>query len=83
MVCVAQLGRCSLVAARVGRHQLPKVATVPLADSNPRKRQDGLYRVTTNYLCAGFVIEDGKVTRCAPILRRKLAYWMTVAERIT
>jgi hypothetical protein len=45
-------------------------------------RLDGLYRVENRYLCAGFVIEGGKVTRCAPILRRKLTYWMTVAERV-
>jgi hypothetical protein len=43
---------------------------------------DGLYRVTTAYLCAGFVVERGRVTRCAPILRRRLAYWRTIAERI-
>jgi hypothetical protein len=43
---------------------------------------DGLYRVTTSYLCAGFVIKNGKVAECAPILRRKLAYWKTIAERI-
>lgn len=43
---------------------------------------DGLYRVTTHYLCAGFVIENGKVTACAPILRKRLGYWMRVAERI-
>ena len=41
---------------------------------------DGLYRVTTSHLCAGFVIERGKVTRCAPILKKRLAYWLTVAE---
>ena len=44
---------------------------------------DGLFRVTTPYLCAGFVVEGGKVTRCAPILRKRLAYWTTVAERIS
>lgn len=43
---------------------------------------DGLYRVTTSYLCAGFVIKEGLVTHCAPILRKRLAYWMTVAKRI-
>lgn len=43
---------------------------------------DGLYQVTTSYLCAGFVIEGGKMVACAPILRRKLGYWMTVAERV-
>ncbi len=40
---------------------------------------DGLYRVTTSYLCAGFVIEKGRVTQCAPILRKKIDYWKTVA----
>lgn len=44
--------------------------------------EDGLYQVTTSYLCAGFVIENGKVTRCAPILRKKLKYWMTKAKRV-
>lgn len=44
--------------------------------------KDGFYRVTTRYLCAGFVIENGVVTQCAPILRKKLAYWMTVAIKI-
>jgi len=41
---------------------------------------DGLYRVTTSYLCAGFVIKNGVVTACAPILRKKLSYWMTIAK---
>jgi hypothetical protein len=36
---------------------------------------DGLYRVTTHYLCAGFVVECGVVTQCAPILRKRLIYW--------
>ena len=43
---------------------------------------DGLYRVTTSYLCAGFVVENGRVVACAPILRRKLSYWKTIAVRI-
>lgn len=41
--------------------------------------KDGLYQVTTSYLCAGFVIEKGQVTQCAPILRKKIEYWKTVA----
>lgn len=44
--------------------------------------KDGLYRVTTKYLCAGFVMKDGKVIACAPILKNKLSYWMTVAVKI-
>ncbi len=45
--------------------------------------EDGLYQVTTSYLCAGFLIENGRVTECAPILRRKLAYWKTVANLVS
>jgi len=40
---------------------------------------DGLYQVTTSYLCAGFVVEHGVVVLCAPILKRKLHYWKTIA----
>lgn len=43
---------------------------------------NGLYRVVTSYLCAGFVIEDGKMTMCAPILRKKIDYWKTIARRV-
>jgi hypothetical protein len=43
---------------------------------------DGLYQVTTAYLCAGFVVENGQVTICAPILRRKIEYWKTKAEKV-
>lgn len=43
---------------------------------------DGLYRVTTSYLCAGFVVERGRVTMCAPVLRKRLNYWKTIAVRI-
>jgi len=43
---------------------------------------DGLYRVTTSYLCAGFVVENGVVTDCAPILRKKLTYWMSIAKKV-
>lgn len=45
--------------------------------------QDGLYQVTTSYLCAGFVMQADKVAACAPILRRKLGYWMTQAKWIS
>ena len=43
---------------------------------------DGLYQVMTSYLCAGFVIERGRLIMCAPILRKRLGYWKTVARRI-
>lgn len=44
--------------------------------------KDGLYRVTTRYLCAGFVVENGQLTACAPILFAKFSYWKTIAVRI-
>ena len=44
--------------------------------------KDGLYQVVTNYLCAGFVVRSGQVTQCAPILRRKIGYWLTLATWI-
>lgn len=44
---------------------------------------DGLYQVTTDYLCAGFVIRNGRVAECAPILRRKIDYWLTQAVLVT
>lgn len=43
---------------------------------------DGLYQVTTKYLCAGFVIENGIVVACAPILRKNLIYWKTIAKKV-
>lgn len=44
---------------------------------------DGLYRVTTRHFCAGFVVRDGRLVMCAPILRKRIAYWQTVAVRIS
>lgn len=43
---------------------------------------DGLYAVVQPKWVAGFVIESGRVTMCAPILRRRLSYWMTVARAV-
>lgn len=40
---------------------------------------DGLYRVVERSFVAGFVVEAGKVIRCAPILRKRIAFWMSVA----
>lgn len=43
---------------------------------------DGLYRVCLGSLCAGFVIKDGKLAQCAPILRKRFAYFSRMAVRI-
>lgn len=42
--------------------------------------KDGLYRVTTRSFVAGFVVESGRVSRCAPILKKRLEYWMQHAD---
>jgi hypothetical protein len=44
--------------------------------------EDGLYQVTTKYLCAGFIVRDSRVIACAPILRKKLKYWKTIAIKV-
>jgi len=46
------------------------------------KLADGVYRVETEFFCAGFVIANGKVTECAPILRRNFNYWKKKAVLI-
>lgn len=45
----------------------------------PLFMRDGLYRVCTPHLCAGFVVLNGRITRCAPVLRKRTAYWRTIA----
>jgi hypothetical protein len=41
--------------------------------------RDGLYVVNRKNVCAAFVVRDGEVTTCAPILREKIGYWKQVA----
>lgn len=43
---------------------------------------NGLFQVTTDYLCAAFALEDGAVKSCAPILRKKLDHWKSVAKKV-
>ena len=47
-----------------------------------RSMPDGLYQVVAGSLCAGVVIKGGVVIACAPVLRRRLAYWLMLAVRI-
>jgi hypothetical protein len=44
--------------------------------------KDGLYQVTTDYFCAGFVVEGGWIVRCAPILIKRIDYWIPKAKYI-
>ena len=45
--------------------------------------KNGLYQVTTRYLCAGFVVEKGVLKWCAPILRKNIKFWLNVAKRVS
>ena len=45
-------------------------------------RKDGLYQVIENRICAGFLIENGKLKYCAPYLRRNFLYWLKIAKKI-
>lgn len=42
--------------------------------------RDGLWAVLTDRFVAGFVVEDGRMVRCAPILRRRIDHWVTMAR---
>lgn len=44
---------------------------------------DGVYQVDYGNICAGFVIDRGRVIACAPILRRRLAFWLRVGVRVS
>jgi len=37
--------------------------------------KDGLYQITLKNICAGFVIKDGIVIMCAPILRNMIKWY--------
>jgi hypothetical protein len=50
--------------------------------SNSCKLRDGLYKVETKYLCAGFTVRNGKVVACANVLRRNIHYWVKVAKLV-
>ena len=70
-------------------HQFDGGATRVQADELASKERcqrhdfkNGLFQVTTDYLCAAFTLEAGVVKSCAPILRKKLDYWRTVAKKV-
>ena len=45
---------------------------------------DGLYQAWArpSGICAGFVIEGGKLVACAPILRRRILEWVRYAPPV-
>lgn len=42
--------------------------------------KDGLWRVKTHYFCAGFVMKNNRLVKCAPILRKRFNCWKTIAK---
>lgn len=43
---------------------------------------DGLYTVTIGDRPASLLVEDGHITKCAPVLRPQVRYWITRARWI-
>lgn len=43
---------------------------------------DGLYKVETKQFSAGFVVENGFIVRCTPILLGRIHYYKTIAKKI-
>lgn len=44
--------------------------------------KDGLYIVDRNNIYAAFVVREGEVTICAPILRKNLEYYKQIAKYV-
>ena len=44
--------------------------------------RDGLYQVEWRGICAGFIVEAGVVTRCAPVLQRNFEFFKSIATRL-
>ena len=49
---------------------------------NLNSMEDGLYQITTSYLCAGFVIENGELIACAPILKKNFKSFKHIAIKV-
>ena len=53
-----------------------------IAKKKGKNMKSGLYRVIYKGICAGFIIKDGRLIECAPILRKRFDFWKTIAKRI-
>lgn len=42
---------------------------------------DGLYGVDYKDICAAFEVENGEVTRIAPVLVKRFVFWERIAKR--
>jgi hypothetical protein len=50
-------------------------------NNNNELLQDGLWQVDVGGIYGSFVVKNGKVVQCAPILRRSFTYWRQFAKR--
>jgi len=44
--------------------------------------KDGLWQVNKYDKCAGFIVQNGKVILCAPVLIKKFSFWIRYAKWI-
>lgn len=44
--------------------------------------KDGLYQVTYRNICAGFVIKNGEIIDCAPILKKNFWFLVKFAKKV-
>jgi hypothetical protein len=54
----------------------------PTNVSNIKLLEDGTWQVDVGGVCASFVVLDGEVIKCAPILRRSFPFWVALAKRV-
>lgn len=46
------------------------------------KLEDGLYQVKYKGITAGFAINNGELTICAPVLRKNFKHWKKRAKKV-
>lgn len=66
----------------VPMHAMSRTQSAGDIGSRLATMKDGTYRVTTPRFVAGFVIADGKLVACAPILAKNWLFWKKVAVRV-
>jgi hypothetical protein len=57
-------------------------AQIQTCYSSAGELEDGLYQVITPTFCAGFFVEGGAITKCAPILHKRINYWRTQGKLV-
>ena len=60
----------------------PTPAPVTKSDKPKQELEDGVYRVEYGTITAGFVVDSGRVTSIAPVLRKNFEFFKTKAKRV-